>query len=427
MFYLKNYKFFIIYYLFFFIPKIKLGNDIYVWPFELFMILFILYFVYTGKEIIYDRSLLYPIIFFTYLIIISFVHIILRNYPFSLPEFLRNIKIIIYFVFLLFMFSYLYNINYGNKFDYHVIVLMVFFSTILMFIMLIQNFYNFFQEGLPDYKRMFWIISSKIKPYFFACRYISEGKIIDNPKGGLNSTGILATLVFFLAIYLFTENRNKFFFLSIVLSFITLLLSYSRSSFIIFFLLLITMITLNKKNKDYLTLLSSLLLFFFILFIFSRDFFYYTVLSKIINTFNFNGSKFDPSTHVRIIMWEHVLFGKINYLNLIFGCGFGQNAILYFTNNKFTQLESLFLNNLVYGGIFSILFIIFYINLIKKSLILKKNNQKLGNILYFFFIYFSLPNIFTGGDFLMDTTMHYIFPLIVIIYIISKNHLLLKL
>ena len=209
--YLKNYKFLVIYFLFFFIPKIKLGNDIYIWPFEPFMILFILYFLFIGGEIVLDKVLLYPIIFFVYLLILSFFHISLQNYSFSLGEFLRNIKMLLYFVFQLFMFSYLFKKYRDRNIIFDILKLYVFFASLIMVVMLAQIFYFFIKNGIPSPLEIIWNVNSNYKPYLYQGRYITNEGLKDIEKGNLNSTGILSVLVFFISGYLLKKNHSKFF------------------------------------------------------------------------------------------------------------------------------------------------------------------------------------------------------------------------
>jgi len=415
--YLKNYKFLVIYFLFFFIPKIKLGNDIYIWPFEPFMILFILYFLFIGGEIVLDKVLLYPIIFFVYLLILSFFHISLQNYSFSLGEFLRNIKMLLYFVFQLFMFSYLFKKYRDRNIIFDILKLYVFFASLIMVVMLAQIFYFFIKNGIPSPLEIIWNVNSNYKPYLYQGRYITNEGLKDIEKGNLNSTGILSVLVFFISGYLLKKNHSKFFFISKIISLVTLLLSFSRSSFVVFILMLFFYIftldkTINKlKSLLYIILVVSTLLLFF------QDILNYTIFSKIQLTIESSqNNDLEVSSATRVGMWEYFFSGKPNYFNLLLGNGFGSSGVLYFTNNRYSQLESLFLNNLVWAGVISFLFLYYYYIIIKRAKYLKLYNTDLFKIFFFFFIFYLLPNTFTGGDFLIDSSLHYLFPIIFIIF-----------
>lgn len=425
LYYLKNYNFFVLYFLFFFIPKIKLGSDVYIWPFELFMILFIIYFVLTKKKLVFEKTLLYPLIFFIYLICISSYHIIVMHYDLDFGDILRNFKYILYFVSFLMMYSYLY-----KKYKYHdktlvfydVLKMFVFFGTFIMIVMLFQIFYHFTTEGIPSVSELIWGMSSNQRPYLYTGRYFSSEGLADIPKGNANATGILTVLVFFISITFYNLFKNKLYLINAGVSITTLLMSFNRSSLVVFILLLLAYSFLNnsvwKKIKNLLivSMIASLI------FIFFGDFLNYTIISKIDLMINsMSSGQLEASAATRVGIWEYIFSGNLNYENLIFGNGFGISGVQYFTHNQYNQPESLFLSILIWGGSFLILFAMYYVNLIKKSYSLKNINYQLSKFFVYFFLIFALPNIFTGGDLIIDAVMHYLFPIIFLLLYVSRK------
>ncbi len=425
LYYTRNYSFFIFYFLFLFIPKIKLGADIFIWPFELFMILFIVYFIFSRKKLILEKTLIYPLIFFVYLIFISSYHIVVMHYDLSLAELFRNLKFILYFLSFLMIYTYLYNkYQYYNNIQiaHDVLKIFVFFGTLIMLAMLIQIVYHFIVYGVPSVSELIWNMSSNQRPYLYTGRYFSPEGLIDIKKGNHNATGILTILVFIISLYFYRLYRSKLYLLNSTISIITLMLSFSRSSLVVFVILLFAYLFLNntiiQKIKNFVIL--SIVIFF--IFLFFGDLLSYTIISKIDMMINsIKEGTLEGSSAARVDIWKLMFSGELNYINLIFGNGFGATGVQYFTNNRYIQLESLFLNILVWGGLFSFIFILFYINLIKKSYTLKSLDFNLSKFLVYFFIAFSLPNIFTGGDLLIDATMHFLFPIIFIILFYSRK------
>ncbi len=428
MHYLRNYKFFICYFSFFFFPKIKLTDDIYVWPFEIFLISFIFYFVLTSKKIYFEKTLFYPLLFFLILIPITGFHVIIGNYEYSTSEFFRNVKFILYFLSFLLMYSYLYRKYYtfnSAVLIHDILILFVYFSSLIMCLMLIQICYNFIINGIPTTSELIWNFSSNQRPYLYAGRYFSTEGIKDIIKGNSNSTGILATLVFFISCYLYKKFKVKKYIITSIISMITLLMSFSRSSFIVFSLLLFMYLlfgtTLIKKVKFFILVTLIAIIF---LNLFNDIIFTYTILSKFKLTFDsIESGSLEGSALNRVEIWKFIASGDLKYTNLLFGNGFGANAIKYFTTGRYVQLESLLLNILCWGGLFSFFFVLFYINLISKSKLLKVIDFDLYKIFVCFFLVFILPNVFTGGDLIIDATLHYLFPLFfAILYNSRKAH-----
>lgn len=425
LYYTRNYSFFIFYFLFLFIPKIKLGADIFIWPFELFMILFIMYFIFTRKKLILEKTLIYPLIFFVYLIFISSYHIAKMHYDLSLAELLRNLKFILYFLSFLMIYSYLYNkYKYYEKttITYDVLNMFVFFSTLIMCLMLLQIIYHFVVYGVPSISELIWGMSSNQRPYLYTGRYFSLEGLMDIPKGNGNATGILAVLVFFFSLHFYKIFKKKLYLFNSSIAFITLLMSFSRSSLVVFILLLFAFAFLNNKLGR--KIKNGLLIIFVsvLLIIFFGDILNYTIISKIDLMINsISSGKLEASAATRVGIWEYIFSGELNYFSLIFGNGFGTSGVQYFTNNQYNQPESLFLSILIWGGMFSSIFILYYINLVKKAYSFKKVDYKLSKFLIYFLIVFALPNIFTGGDLLIDATMHYLFPIFFLLLYTSRK------
>ena len=416
--YVKKYKFFIFYFLFFFIPKIRIDNDIYIWPFEVFMFVFIVYFLLVGKKLIYEKTLLLPIVFFVYLFILTNIMVLLGAYDFSFPLLLRNIKMLLYFFFLLCVYSYYFEKFKRQNFVFDIVKMLCFFGSVIMLVMVIQILYHFYFYGIPETEDLLWRFSSNQRPYLFTGRYIDFDGIHDIEKGNHNATGVLATLIFFISLFLFSRNKLLLYIFYMFISIIALFMSFSRSSFVIFILMLIVyFFTGNKKIYKF---LYTIVVIFVLYFLF-KDLLEYTIFSKITNMVqSIDDGHLEPSSLGRVNIWEFIFSFEPNYAHLIFGNGFGESGVMYFTDDRYTQMESTFLNIIIWGGVFSLLFIIFYVNLIYKARLISKFDKDLSNVLYYFLIIFILPNVFTGGDILMDAVLHFLFPIILIILYIPK-------
>ena len=416
--YVKKYKFFIFYFLFFFIPKIRIDNDIYIWPFEVFMFVFIVYFLLVGKKLIYEKTLLLSIVFFVYLFILTNIMVLLGAYDFSFPLLLRNIKMLLYFFFLLCVYSYYFEKFKRQNFVFDIVKMLCFFGSVIMLVMVVQILYHFYFYGIPETEDLLWRFSSNQRPYLFTGRYIDFDGIHDIEKGNHNATGVLATLIFFISLFLFSRNKLLLYIFYMFISIITLFMSFSRSSFVIFILMLIVyFFTGNKKIYKF---LYTIVVIFVLYFLF-KDLWEYTIFSKITNMVqSINDGHLEPSSLGRVNIWEFIFSFEPNYAHLIFGNGFGESGVMYFTDDRYTQMESTFLNIIIWGGVFSLLFIIFYVNLIYKARLISKFDKDLSNVLYYFLIIFILPNVFTGGDILMDAVLHFLFPIILIILYIPK-------
>ena len=416
--YVKKYKFFIFYFLFFFIPKIRIDNDIYIWPFEVFMFVFIVYFLLVGKKLIYEKTLLLPIVFFVYLFILTNIMVLLGAYDFSFPLLLRNIKMLLYFFFLLCVYSYYFEKFKRQNFVFDIVKMLCFFGSVIMLVMVVQILYHFYFYGIPETEDLLWRFSSNQRPYLFTGRYIDFDGIHDIEKGNHNATGVLATLIFFISLFLFSRNKLLLYIFYMFISIIALFMSFSRSSFVIFILMLIVyFFTGNKKIYKF---LYTIVVIFVLYFLF-KDLLEYTIFSKITNMVqSIDDGHLEPSSLGRVNIWEFIFSFEPNYAHLIFGNGFGESGVMYFTDDRYTQMESTFLNIIIWGGVFSLLFIIFYVNLIYKARLISKFDKDLSNVLYYFLIIFILPNVFTGGDILMDAVLHFLFPIILIILYIPK-------
>ena len=420
--YIKKYKFFILYFLFFFIPKIRIDNDIYIWPFEIFMFVFVVYFLSVGKKLIYENTLLLPIAFFIYLFILTNIMILFGVYDFSASLFLRNVKMLLYFFFLLCFYSCCLRSIKGQNFIFDIIKMFCFFGSAIMLVMTMQILYNFYFYGIPEINDLIWNFSSNQRPYLFTGRYIDFDGIHDIEKGNHNATGILATLVFFMSLFLFSKYKYFLYIFYMFISLIVLFMSFSRSSFVVFMLMLV--VNLFSGNKKIYKFICTIVITSFLYFIF-KDVLEYTIFSKIENMVqSIDNDNLEPSASIRIHIWEFMLSSEVNYTSLIFGNGFGDAGIMHFTSGKYSQMESAFLNIIIWGGVFSLLFIIFYVNLIYKACRISKFDKELSRVLYYFFIIFTLPNIFTGGDILMDAILHFLFPIILIILYVPRiyNH-----
>ena len=382
------------------------------------MFVFIVYFLLVGKKLIYEKTLLLPIVFFVYLFILTNIMVLLGAYDFSFPLLLRNIKMLLYFFFLLCVYSYYFEKFKRQNFVFDIVKMLCFFGSVIMLVMVVQILYHFYFYGIPETEDLLWRFSSNQRPYLFTGRYIDFDGIHDIEKGNHNATGVLATLIFFISLFLFSRNKLLLYIFYMFISIIALFMSFSRSSFVIFILMLIVyFFTGNKKIYKF---LYTIVVIFVLYFLF-KDLLEYTIFSKITNMVqSIDDGHLEPSSLGRVNIWEFIFSFEPNYAHLIFGNGFGESGVMYFTDDRYTQMESTFLNIIIWGGVFSLLFIIFYVNLIYKARLISKFDKDLSNVLYYFLIIFILPNVFTGGDILMDAVLHFLFPIILIILYIPK-------
>ena len=382
------------------------------------MFVFIVYFLSVGKKLIYEKTLLLPIVFFVYLFILTNIMVLLGAYDFSIPLLLRNIKMLLYFFFLLCVYSYYFEKFKKQNFVFDILKMLCFFGSAIMLVMVVQILYHFYFYGIPETEDLLWRFSSNQRPYLFTGRYIDFDGIHDIEKGNHNATGVLATLIFFISLFLFSRNKLLLYIFYMFISIITLFMSFSRSSFVIFILMLIVyFFTGNKKIYKF---LYAIVVIFVLYFLF-KELLEYTIFSKITNMVqSIDDDYLEPSSLGRVNIWKFIFSFEPNYTNLFFGNGFGESGVMYFTDDRYTQMESTFLNIIIWGGVFSLLFIIFYVNLIYKARLISKFDKDLSNVLYYFLIIFILPNVFTGGDILMDAVLHFLFPIILIILYIPK-------
>ncbi len=277
------------------------------------------------------------------------------HYDFSLPEMLRNMKLILYFLAFLLMYSYLYKKFY--RFNHittisDVLKIFVFFATLIMLIMLLQIFYHFYMYGVPSISELVWSYSPNQRPYLYTERFISLEKLSEGikgiGKGNHNATGILAVLSFFISLYFYSKTHSILYILSSITALVTLLMSFSRSSFVVFVLLLLMYSFVNNRLISKIKNLITIIVISLIIFHYMGEVLDYTILYKVRLTLDsiLEGEP-EPSSAERLERWRLIFSGKLNYVKLIFGNGFGAMGVLYFTNNIYFQMESLFLNILI--------------------------------------------------------------------------------
>jgi hypothetical protein len=421
--YFKKYGFFIIYFIFFLVPKIELVRGIYIWPFELFLLVLILWYLEKRGRLLFQKELILPFIFFLYTGILMLIFSLLF-YEFQVGDFFRMVKMLLYSLSL----PILYRII-REKFDseplekpfYEINKIFLYTSFILMVLMLSQIAYNIIENGLPPISDFIWLRDSNLRPYLYTGRYITSSGLEDIPTAGgnHNATGVLSILVIFLGYFQYKKERNKFFLICSLIGIVTLLMSFSRSSIVVLVLISLYYFFQLRLRSQLKVLIIVLLIFVPMVLINLEFLLNYTVLSK----FTMMKSGVDGSTQGRLDIWAELLdLRYYKYFFLLTGSGFGfTTSISFILGEKYVVAESGLLMLIMWGGAFSILYLYFYYKILANIKYLRGINRNVYLFFYSFFLAFILPNIFTGGDILMDATMHFLNLYIALIFFIKTK------
>jgi hypothetical protein len=393
------------------LPKLRLGQDVYVWPFEIALPIFIIYIAITNSKITIPRVSTLPLVFFIYSGVIFLIASSLI-YDLKTGDLLRWFKMLLYSSGLIFFCGYYhetFSINPSQTLSRMagVIRAFVFVISILALMMLGQILYNFIVFGVPPAHELVWGFSSRQRPYLYSGRYFDLSGIHDIQKGTANATASIYTLGFFLSIYLFRRTRQWVYLLTTLIALTTVLMSFSRSGFVVFTLTFF-LIFLKLKPSDKLKLALLLLPVLVACFAFGWE-----VLTKytVVLRFKMNvQSGMDPSSAKRIAIWAQLMhFDWEKILLLITGYGYGSQAIRYALDKFTTFAESTLLSLVLWGGWSASLFVWFYYRVWRAAKKLLPTDRFLSIILSSFLIAFILPNIFTGGDLLIDAMMQVMF------------------
>ena len=411
-----------LYWIFLFIPKIQIGNDIYIWPYEIFLVLFIFtnLFVYN-KNMIWlksERGYLILLVIFLYFLVSTPLFALLRldDLTISPSEILRNFKTILYLIIPILFFRHMKRFSIDQfymKFIwmwglYCLIILLIAINHILLHSMSISE--------------LIWTYGVN-RPYPITERYLNLSTFTVEllGKGSHNAMANISTLATIIVLYFYSSKQLKaipaLFLISIFL--FVVFLSFSRSGLFIYIIsvILSLLYLFSYKTNVIIGLLkiSLIMIPIGLVFLFIKpEFLEMTVLSKINFTIQDTGEfGVDGSLGVRIkILLTVIESFLVHPLSLIFGVGYGRDAVLWFTNNEFQITESLILGFIVWGGIpITLLFFKWYYYVYRLFKEIGNNHKMIGAITFYWLLFF-LPNLLSGGDLLQDIHMMVFFPII---------------